>query len=350
MRSNITEVAKLAGVSISTVSRVLKGDYPVSEKARESVEAAVKELNYTTHFIASSLKSKQNKILGVIIPSLRNNVIMSMSEAIETYAMEHGYITLFTCSENNAEIEKKFLNLYSSSMVDGIMVATVIKDDSVFNELKAINMPVVLFDRRIDSSSIDFVGENGYTASYEMVSYLIKKGHRRIVSVSGVEDLSVSIERYNGYLDAMRDAGIPIDPRYQLCGNYREEIAYREVYSLLKNLRKQELPTAIFSANSLMTKGTANAILACGYSIPNDISLASYGHLDLPSGVRPLMACIKQDPDTIGKEVVSQVIKRINEKNQKLPHSDTVSIKVPTIFFEGESIRDLLNDPIQQSL
>jgi LacI family transcriptional regulator len=339
LKSNIIDVAKLAGVSISTVSRVLKDNYPVSDKLRKRVQQAVEELNYTPNFIASSLKSKQVKILGVVLPNLRNNVIMTIAESITSEAKRQGYMTLFACSENNEELEKIVLNLFRSSLVDAIIAATVLKDDSVFKELQAINIPVVLFDRVL--GDIDWVGEDGYRASYDITKYIISKGHRRIAFVKGVEDITISKERYKGYLDAMRDAGMPVIEDLLLQGDFREDKAFDLVKSMLMHIEKDKYPTAIYSASSVMARGAMNAAIECGLEVPKDISIASYGDLELPKNTRPRITCIKQNAYEIGVLITDLAIRRLEEKESKKKRTGSAHIVVPVTFVEGESIKEI---------
>lgn len=338
MNANINDVAKLAGVSIATVSRVLKDNYPVSDKTKKKVVAAVQELKYTPNFIASSLKSKKMNILGIVLPSLKNNVIMNIAQSINVEAGKCGYTTLFACSENNEDLEKMIINLFRSSFVDAIIAASVMKDANIFEDQTNINIPVVLFDRAV--GNIDWVGEDGHSASYEMTQHIIKKGHKRIAFLKGVSDITISVERYEGYVDAMADAGLPAIPELQLGGDFREDKAFDLVKNLLNSMDKKDYPSAIFAANSLMAKGAINAILEHGLSIPSDISIASYGDLDLPKNTRPRITCIRQNEKEMGRLANELVMMRLEEKNTKQKRKDPIRIVVPVTFIEGESIRD----------
>jgi DNA-binding LacI/PurR family transcriptional regulator len=341
VKSNIIDVAKLAGVSISTVSRVLNNNYPVSEDARKRVLDATAALKYTPNFIASIMKSRQVNMLGVVLPNLNNNVIMSIANTLMTEAKKSGYTTLFACSENNGEKEKTILNMFRSSLVDAVVVASVLKDDLIFRELQASNIPVALFDRMIANSDTDWVGEDGYRASYEMTKYIIGKGHQRIAFLKGVSDVTISIERYNGYLDAMNEAGIKIAPELQLQGSFQEDRAHGIVLRMFKNMERKNYPTAIFSSNSSMIKGAMNAIHECGLRIPEDISVASYGDLDLPKSVRPSITCIHQNTLEIGKTLNNLIMRRLDEKYANKTRLNPMRIIVPIQIYKGDSVVDI---------
>lgn len=336
---NINDVAKLAGVSISSVSRVLKDNYPVSIETRKKVLDAVQELNYSPNIMASSLKSRQVNLLGVILPNLKNNVIMSIAQSITEEAKNYGYMTLFSCSENNVEIEKVLLNLYRSSLVDAIIAASVMKDDSIFKNLQNDNIPVALFDRAV--GNIDWVGEDGYSASYDMTQYIINRGHSRIAFIKGVQDTSISKDRYRGYLDAMKDSDLEVIPELQLPGDFKEDLAFDLVMELLSSMDRKNYPTAIFTANSNMARGAINAVLEAGLEIPGDISIASYGDLDLPKNTSPRIACIKQNEKEIGKLITDLIMRKIEYKTDKKKLMSGTRIIIPVTLVEGQSVREL---------
>ena len=339
MRATVTDVAKLAGVSISTVSRVLKNDYPVSDEARRKVLAAVKELNYTPHYIASSLKSKKANLLGVVIPRLTNTSVMRIAESIASEAKASNYMTLFACSENNVELEKNILNLFRSSLVDAIMVATVMDDAEVFYQLQEMNIPVILFDRKI-GKGIDFVGEDVTQGAYTLTDYLIQKGHRRIMMLRGPEKLKTSELEIIGFHRAMKEAGLPVLPEMILPAEYKEQPAYDQVHAYLTGTDREKWPTAIFAGNGLMAKGALDAIQECGLHIPDDISIVSYGDLGLPKHMRPRLTCLSQSAE-IGREIAKIALIRIRENEEKTPKSPTRTILIPTTFMDGDSVLDL---------
>lgn len=341
MGPNINDVARLAGVSISTVSRVLNNNYPVSDDTRKRVLDAVSSLKYTPNFIASVMKSRQVNMLGVVLPNLNNTVIMSIASTLMTEAKKSGYTTLFACSENNGDKERTILNMFRSSLVDAIVVASVLKDPQVFQEMQAADIPVALFDRQVGEGDIDWVGEDGYHATYDMTAHMIAKGHQRIAFLKGVSDVTISIERFNGFCDAMSDAGLSVPSELVLQGSFREDKAYDLVLRLFKNLDRDSWPTAILSANSTMIKGAMNALHDFGLRIPEDISVASYGDMDLPKGVKPCVACIHQDVREIGRALNNLIMRRIDEKYAHKTRLKPMKILVPIELHFGDSIRDI---------
>lgn len=340
-RPQITEVAKEAGVSISTVSRVLHNTSPVSEEKTQEVLDAIKKINYMPNLMASRLKNVKVKLVGVILPNLLNTVIMRIAGVILSENQKRGIETLFTCSENNAEKELMILDLFRSSLVDGVIVASVLSDSQVFTSMEEIGIPVVLFDRIV--GDVDWIGEDNVYSSYEMTKYIIKKGHRKIVFIKGIEGTSIGNNRFDGYKRAMEDYNVLIKPEYLLTGNFSEKLAYDQVKILLENLNAKEYPTAIFSANTDMAFGAMKAITEKGLKIPEDISISSYGDPELPAGVHPRFTCIKQNHKEIGKRLSERMLEKFkffeSDKNEnELPQ---LRIIVPTKLVEGETILDL---------
>ena len=340
-KPRITDVAKKAGVSISTVSRVLRGSSPVSDDKTRKVLDAVNEINYMPNFMASRMKNGEVNLIGVILPNLLNTVIMRIAEVILSENKKKGYQTLFACSENDAQKELAILDLFRSSLVDGVIGASVLKDSQIFKNMEAVGIPVILFDRIV--GDIDWVGEDSYQASYDMTKYIIRKGHRRIAFIKGVEGTSISNNRYDGYLHALRDFHVPVIPELQLQGNFREESAYRLVSKLLHTRSKKDYPTAIFSANTNMTVGAMNAILEQGLSIPDDISIASYGDPEFPLSLHPHLAIIRQHYNEIGRLLSDRIAQKLEKEDSSTIEKSITSLRilVPTTFVEGESIRDL---------
>lgn len=341
IKPRITDVAKKAGVSISTVSRVLRGSSPVNEDKAQKVLEAVKEINYMPNFMASRMKNSKANLIGVILPNLLNTVIMRIAEVILSENKKKGYETLFACSENDAKKELAILDLFRSSLVDAVICASVLKDSQVFKNMEAVEIPVVLFDRIV--GDIDWIGEDSYQASYDMTKFIINKGHRKIAFIKGVEGTSISNNRYDGYLNALKDFDIPVVPEFQLQGDFREELAYMRVRELLQMMEKEDYPTAIFSANTNMTVGAMNAMLEHGLAIPEDISIASYGDPEFPLNLHPHLAFVRQDHDEIGKQLSERISQKL-EKNDQLASEKSFSplrYLVPTSLVEGESVRDI---------
>lgn len=341
VKPRITDVARKAGVSISTVSRVLRDSSPVAEDKKRKVLETVREIHYTPNFMASKMKDNSVNQIGVILPNLVNTVIMRIAEVILSENKTRGYETLFACSENDKNKELAILDLFRSSLVDAVICASVLTDSRVFRNMEAVGIPVVLFDRIV--GDIDWIGENSYQASYDLTKFVIEKGHRKIAFIKGVGGTSISNNRYDGYLQAMKNVGISPISEFQLQGDFREDLAFAAVMDLFNKKDKQDYPTAIISANTDMMVGATNAILEQGLKIPDDISIACYGDPEFPLSLRPHLTFVRQNHVEIGKQLSERVSYKL-ENIDEIGGEKIISpyhVLVPTSFVEGETVRNL---------
>ncbi len=340
-KARITDVADRAGVSIATVSRVLHRNYPVSDETRTRVSNAIKELNYTPNFMASRMKNRKDRLIGVILPNLLNDTVMHVAEVLLSELRKKGFLIFFACSENNKQVELSILELFRSSLVDAVVASSVLSNAEMFKTLESQGIPVVLFDRYL--GEIDWVGEDGFQASYEMIKYIINRGHRKIAVLKGLGGTSISLNRYNGYLAALNEAGIAVNPQYQLQGDFSEKLAYELTRDMLSNLKQEDYPTAIFCANSNMAIGAIDAINEAGLRIPEDISIACYGEIVIPKYLRPRPSCVRQDYRELSKQIcrlIVEKIEKLNDEADEIPKSPA-RIVVGTTIFEGETVADI---------
>lgn len=341
MRATVTDVAKLAGVSISTVSRVLNDNYPVSDDARFRVQRAIEELNYTPHYIASSLKSKKVNMLGVIIPKMTNRVLMQIAESIAEEGMLHGYKTLFAFSNNDKEREKAALNLFRSSLVDAIIVSTVMDDAEEFENIRKAHIPILLFERNIEGAGLDYVGDDISGNNKKITEYLISKGHRRILLTTGSKNISNTRDLRKGYKEALSEAGLEFSEDYVVEVGYGERQTYQIINEYLNKIPEELRPTAIIATSPPRAKGVLDAIYENNLSVPKDISVVSYGDIGLPKNFKPSITYITQDSIATGKELARAAIKKIEEYQKEEEISPPIFNIIPAIFSEGDSVSDL---------
>ena len=311
-KATIKEVAKRAGVCISTVSRVLNNNYPVSDQIKENVLAAIHELDYQPNGIARSLKSRRTDTIGVIVADISNTFFMQMAKGIESVVNNHGYNLIIASTSEKEEKELKILKTLSEKRVDAIIISSCSTNGRYIKELTEKGLPMVLIDRKIPSLSLDSIVEDNFSASYKLVDYLISNGHEKISILNGLNFVSSGLERFEGYKKALKDNGIKVRDEYTLEGAFQKENAYEKVKELLDKFDRKQLPTAIFAANNLMAEGAMIALSEKGLRIPEDISLVSFGDISSPELVKPRLTVISQKAFDMGQKAGEIVIKRIN--------------------------------------
>jgi LacI family transcriptional regulator len=340
IKPTIRMVAEKANVSVTTVSRVINGNYPVSPEARASVEKAINDLGYRPNVVAQSLKSGKTKMIGVVIANIANKFFMELVQGVETVVGKEGYHLIICSTDNNPQKELELLRMLKERMVDGIIAASCNDDGSVFKQLIDTGTPVALVDRRVPNLKADFILEDNYSAVYKIVKYLIDNGHERIGILLGLEHLSMNQERFAGYRDALKENGIKLNKRYIIKGEFNTSKVHASFYNMLKNLSKDERPTALLACSGPMAEGVMRAVEDLGLSIPEDISLVSYGTLS-SSLIKPKITAISQKNFDMGVEAGKLVLKRLKEQSLNKKHRKFTEIIINNEVIFGNSVKNI---------
>lgn len=286
---NITDVAKRAGVSISTVSRVLNNTgYPVKLETRQRVQEAVEELGFRPNDLARGLLLKKSRTVGLITPDISNPYYPELSLGIEATASEHGYSVIFCNTNRQADKLEQYVDVLLQKRADGIILAGGGTDFApVSKVLSDFDTEVAVIGRHnlpFPSVQIDNV-----QAARDATSHLAKLGHERIAFISGPVNLSSVQDRLSGYRSSLEEQGIDRDDRLVCEGNFQPESGYSAALSLLQGNSR---PTAIFTANDYMAIGVMSAAADLGLSIPQDLSVVGFDDITIASYVRPTLTTI----------------------------------------------------------
>ncbi|HTM48742.1 MAG TPA: LacI family DNA-binding transcriptional regulator [Bryobacteraceae bacterium] len=257
--ANLKQVAERAGVSTATVSNVLAGIARVSERTRQRVLAAVRELDYHPDLIAQSLRTRSTKTLGMIIPDIANPFFPQLVRGAEDAAWEERYLVITFNTDEQRERERSALALMRSRRVDGLLVIVSPLEDGRNEILQAAKsgMPIVALDRKLEGAGMDLVLVDNRMAARRAVEEMMRSGGRRIAFIGGPESLENARERRQGYEDALRKAGVGIDPDLIAPGDYHRDSGYRQTERLLA---LPAPPDAIFAANGMMAIGVMDAL------------------------------------------------------------------------------------------
>lgn len=323
MTVTIKDVAKLANVSISTVSRVINDSKPVSEEVKKRVLEVIKETGYTPNPVARSLVMKKSRLIGVIVPSIGSFYTGELLNAMEEIAKTYDYEIILCNSYSEVDQEIKFMNLLKTKQVEGIVFITYKIREEHKEFLNNAKIPVVLINRYSEDLDVLAVTVNHFNASYEMTKYLISQGHKKISLIrNGMKDDVFMNDQYRGYKKAMDENNLIINSDYLLDGMYNIDLAYEGVSKMLD---MKDKPTAIFATSDLNAIGAINAANDKGLQVPEDISVVGYHDTKIASLFRPKLTVISQPIYDCGAVAIRMLIKKIKGEELRdnvmlLPH------------------------------
>ncbi|WP_341678363.1 substrate-binding domain-containing protein [Niveibacterium sp. SC-1] len=296
--ATVLEVAAVAGVSPSTVSRILNGTARVSEEKRQAVERAIEELNFKPNLLAQSLKRGNSMTVGVLTQAVDSPFFNESLKGIEDGLAGTGYAPLIVSGHWNAKEEAERVGLLMARRVDGIIILTGhMTDEDII--LFSHHVPIVatghVFEAAERASAIRLNNEMG---GYMATHHLLELGHRTIAHIAGIADHPDAVERLAGYRRALDEAGIPFDPDLVVQGDFRESGG---VVGIAQLLERSRLFTAIFAANDQTAYGARLALYRKGIRVPEDVSLIGFD--DLPASVytTPPLTTVRQPVYEIGR-------------------------------------------------
>jgi LacI family fructose operon transcriptional repressor len=299
----IVDVAKLAGVSTASVSRVISGLSGVSEETRKRVNAAVKSLGYRPDLAARRLRSGRTDTLGLIVSDIRNPFFTEISRAVEDVAYQHRMRVLLCNADEDPEKEAFYLQMMRDENVSGVILSPTL---SLLKGLRPSDypFPMVLVDRCERDADVDAVELDNFDAAYRLTEHLITQGYRRIVFLYGSVG-TTGPERYKGYLAAMSVAGLtseaePIAPRSERA---------REVAARM--LRRTPVPDALVASSGLVLQGIVEAIKDARVQVPTDIAVAGFDDLPWTSLVTPDITVVRQPTNEIGQTAFRLLLERV---------------------------------------
>jgi len=308
----IKDVAKRAGVSVMTVSRVINGSKNVSESTRKKVLKAIEELGYVPNSVARSLVLKKTSTIGLVISDITNPFFTTIARGVEDTAISEHYTVIICSTDENPEKELMYVEVLAKSKVDGVIYASASGKKAPLKSLFLKNIPIVLIDRTIEGvNDLDIVRGDSVYGAYLLTKHLIELGHKRIGIVVGSTFISTARDRVEGYKKALNEAKIPIDDSLIKISE-RSKFSKEDGYRLTKELLEiKDPPTAVFGGNNLMAIGAMLAIKEKGLEIPDDISLVSFDDIESLSEVYPFLTVVKQPAYTMGVLAAELLIRRI---------------------------------------
>lgn len=321
--ATITDVAKRAGVSISTVSNVINGTKFVGKDLTEKVNTAIRELGYQANEMAASMKRRTTNNIGVILPNIGMVFFPDVLRGIETAAKEHGYKLFYFSTDYDFEKEKEYLSLLRSSWVDGIIIDSCCPVDELAEYQKLLSenafgkyVPVVSVETPFSDERLGAVTLNETKFTKEAIRHLISLGHRDIGFLAGPRDY-MHFNNIRGIKLAFDEHGIEFEPENIMYGDYFARSGYDAVKSALENGRKF---TALFSANDQMAIGAIKAIKERGMRVPEDIAVIGVDGIYVTTLIEPALTTVELPRFELGYRAGSMLVEMLHNPEQKGQH------------------------------
>ncbi len=336
MTSTIKDVAKMADVSISTVSRVINDSKPVSPEARRRVLHAIDVLDYKPNEVARSLVTKKSNLIGVIVEDIGLNFISRILQGVEEVGKMYNYDILLSSSYKDLKTEVKFANLLLQKQVEGIIVVSNMQNPKLEYKLEEAKIPHVLINNFYQvekfQASIDFE-----KASKNMVELLMKKGHKKIASLAVKKDIDRTLERFKvkGYEKAMEEHNLK---KVQLfVDGWQSENIEKEKEKIIKTIKEENI-TAIFTTYDTLAINLINVLYDNGIKVPEDVSVTGFGGGYLSSIYRPRLTTVKMPYYDIGAISIRQILKTISNKEKEIKGE---GVLLPIRILERESVKEI---------
>jgi LacI family transcriptional regulator len=315
----VHEVARAAGVSASTVSRVLNGTARVSESKRATVEATIARMNYSPNLLAQGLKKGRAMTLGIVVQHVYSPFFGELLRGVEGELSGTDYASVVVSGHWDVKDELKSVNLLLARQVDGIIILSgCLSDEEIF--AIAAHRCVVATGRNLNGKNVfGFALDNEYGA-YQATAHLIELGHQRIVFIAGPKNHCDANDRLLGYQRALHEAGIRFDKSLVLEGDFNESSGVLAVNLLLESRRNF---TAVFSTNDQMAYGVRLGLFRRGIRVPDDISLVGFDDLPGSSFTTPPLTTVRQPMYEVGRLAADALIKLIN--------GERISVNLPKL-------------------
>jgi len=312
----IKDIAKALSLSVSTVSKAMRGSHEISEETKNAVLDYAREHNYKPNPIAQSLKKGRSKSIGAMVCNIDNNFFSQAINGIESVAHYKGYNVIITQSQESYDREVSNCEDLSSRSVDGLIISLSAETRNVDHliRLHQRGLPIAFFDRVTDEISTHKVIANNYKGAYEATRHLVEQGYRRIAHITSSSNLSNTLERLDGYKHALRDAGISVDERYIKFCQHGGMIPEEAAQALSELLQLENRPDAIFTASDRLSTGILSMLRKMQVAIPQQIALVGFTNSISADIFNPSLTAVVQPAFEMGKLATEMLIQLIESK------------------------------------
>ncbi len=305
------DVARLAGVSTSTVSHVINNNRFVSEQVRDRVEQAIRELNYAPSALARSLKIKQTRTIGMLLTASSNPFYSEVVRGVENSCYERGYSLILCNTEGDEERMNRSLETLMQKRVDGLLMMcteTHLPSAEILNRYPSV--PMVMMDWAPFEGRGDIIQDNALLGGELATQYLIDRGYTRIACIAGPLDKTPARLRLDGFHQAMAASGLAVPPDYVVDGDFEFQGGFNAMNQLLA---LDPPPQAVFTSNDAMAVGVYHALYQAGLRVPQDMAVMGYDNIELARYLTPPLSTIHQPKDELGELAIDTLIHRMSD-------------------------------------
>jgi LacI family transcriptional regulator, sucrose operon repressor len=309
--TTINDIAKMANVSRTTVSRAINNSGYVSEDVRKKIMKIVEETGYIPSVSAKSLRTKKSSVIGIILPKISTETASRVVNGINEVLSKQGFQILLTDTELNKDKEIEYIRLLKSRQVDGIIILSTNTNERLLKVIKDVNLPFVSLGQ--DMPGVHSVFYNDYEAAVEMTKYIIEKGHKKIGFIGVTEeDPSVGYLRKKGFLDTMNQHQLPVEKSWLVNGDFTIESGYKGIKDIVS--KSKQVPTATFVVTDRMAIGAIEYLKEHGYQVPRDMAIAGIGASVISKYISPSLTTIDYFNKDAGEKAAKMLLDQLNNK------------------------------------
>ena len=339
-RLTIKDIAKEFNVSISTVSKALNNSYEISVSTKEKIKQFAKENNYKPNFNALSLKNRQTKTIGIIIPNMLNYFFAQVFKGIERVANDNGYKIISCISNESYSKEVETIEMLSNGIIDGFILSlsegTILKNDFThLHEMINNDTPIVMFDRVADDVDCDKVITDDFIGALNTVNHLVKTGSKNIAFISTISRLKIGEKRKHGYLKGLEENKIPVNKN--LIIDILEE-DYKKYETILEPIFDNNIIDAVIATDESSAIAAMKIAIKKGYKVPLNFSVISFSNGILARHSSPKMSTVSQHGEIMGATAAEVLISKLNKDNAPVKPK---TIVIKTNLVERNSTKKL---------
>lgn len=313
MAVTIKDIAEIAGVSHTTVSRALRGNPRISTHTIERIRLIAEDLGYIPNTVARGLKTRRSQVLGVIVRRIVDPFFSEVLQGIEDVLHEADYSLFLAASHRDPEREREIMQALGERRVDGVIVSSTQIQPEHLRHLERFHVPLVLINNQsIDEPNVQSVYHDDAYGSRRLMQHLLGLGHKRIAYLGNGRGGRTNAQRIQGYREALVQAGLDLNPDYIVIGpNGQPDGGVKGMKELLT---ASERPTAVACYNDMMAIGAIQAILQAGLRVPVDVSITGFDNIELAAYVAPPLTTFHQPKYELGREAAAMILRVLNEE------------------------------------